>query len=67
MGQKIWGFWELYSDYILAHARNVVVAAVIIVTGIILSRAAQKLIKKAAASKLQIDGTVISLLRGVVR
>ncbi|MDR2477814.1 MAG: hypothetical protein LBD48_00720, partial [Treponema sp.] len=51
----------------LALARKIVAAVVIIVTGDALSRAAQRLLKKAAGGRLPVDETVSSLLRLVIR
>jgi small conductance mechanosensitive channel len=67
MGQKLLELWEFHSDTVLAFAGKAVVAAVIIVIGLSVSKGAQKLIKKAAASRIQADGTVTPLLRAVVR
>jgi len=64
---KFYELWEFHSDSVLLFARNLVVAILILVIGRILSKGAQKLIKKAASGGLQADGTVTSLLRGIVR
>ena len=66
MEQNILAFWESHSAAILLLARNVVAAAVIIVIGIILSKGVQRLVKRAAATDLHIDGTAISFLRRIV-
>jgi len=51
----------------LQFAKHLITAILILVIGRILSKGAQRLIKRAASSGLQIDGTVTSLLRGIVR
>jgi len=64
---KLLELWDFHSTSILLFARNLVVAILILVIGRILSKGAQRLIKRAASSGLQVDGTVTSLLRGIVR
>jgi small conductance mechanosensitive channel len=67
MGQKLLEFWDLNSVSILQFATNLIIAILILVIGRILSKGAQRLIKRAASSGLQVDETVTSLLRGIVR
>ncbi|MDR2923708.1 MAG: mechanosensitive ion channel [Treponema sp.] len=67
MGQKIFELWEYHSASVLLFARNLVAAVLILVIGRILSKGAQRLIKRAASGGLQADGTVTSLLRAIVR
>jgi small conductance mechanosensitive channel len=67
MGQKLLELWEYHSISVLLFARNLVAAILILVIGRILSKGAQRLIKRAASSGLQVDGTVTSLLRAIVR
>jgi small conductance mechanosensitive channel len=67
MGQKFLELWEYHSASVLMLARNLTAAVIIIVIGITLSKGAQKLIKRAASGGLQVDGTVTSLLRAIVR
>jgi small conductance mechanosensitive channel len=67
MGQIFLELWELHSAAILLIAKNLIAAAVILVIGIVLSRGAQKLIRKASAGDLQGGGTVSYLLRTVIR
>jgi small conductance mechanosensitive channel len=67
MGQKLLELWENNSASVLLLARNLVTAVLILVIGRMLSKGAQRLIKRAASSGLQADGTVTSLLRGIVR
>jgi small conductance mechanosensitive channel len=67
MVQKLLELWEFHSAAILLLARNVIAAAVIIVIGIAFSKGTQKLLKRAAATGLQGDGTAASLLQAVIR
>jgi len=73
MGQKVLEFWDNNSVSILLFARNLVTAVLILIIGRILSKGAQRLVKKAstgglsATGGLQVDGTVTSVLRGIVR
>jgi small conductance mechanosensitive channel len=64
---EILSLWEFHSAAIIELIKDIVVSMVIIVVGIGLSRAIQKLIARADSSRLQVDGTVTSLLRYVVR
>jgi small conductance mechanosensitive channel len=67
MGQKLLEFWESHSGALLAIAGNLIAAVVIIVIGIVLSRGARRIIRRAEAAKLNSDGTAASLLGGVIR
>jgi small conductance mechanosensitive channel len=67
MGQKLLELWDFHSASILQFAANLIIAILILVIGRVLSKGAQRLIKRAASSGLQVDVTVTSLLRGIVR
>ncbi|GHV95284.1 mechanosensitive ion channel protein [Spirochaetia bacterium] len=67
METKLLNLWVIHPETIIGLAKDVVAALIIIVTGVILSKAVQKLITKAAGSGLRVDETVSSLLRMVVR
>ena len=67
MGQKLINLWEANSEAILLLARNLVAAAVILTIGIVLSRGAQKLMKKVASKRMQGDWTATSLLQAIIR
>jgi len=67
MNQKLLEFWENNSTSILLLARNLVTAVLILVIGRILSKGAQRLIKKTSSGGLRVDETVTSVLRGIVR
>ena len=67
MGQKLLEYWDTHFDTVLGLAKNIVIAVIIIAAGIIISRGAQRLIKKAASSGLQTNETAATLLRAVVR
>jgi small conductance mechanosensitive channel len=67
MSQKILELWEYHSASILLLARNLVTAILILVIGRILSKGAQRLIKRAGSSDLHVDEIVTSVLRGIVR
>jgi small conductance mechanosensitive channel len=67
MKEKILELWEFHSSAILGIAKNLVAAIAIIVIGIVLSKGAQKLIKRAGTSGFQSDGAVTTLLKAVAR
>jgi small conductance mechanosensitive channel len=67
MGQKLFELWELHSAAILLITKNLVAAVVVLIIGIVLSRGAQKLVRKANAGGLQGDGTATYLLQTVIR
>jgi small conductance mechanosensitive channel len=67
MVQTLVNLWETHSDAMLLLVRNVIAAAVIIVIGIAFSKGARRLLRRAAATGLQGDGTAASLLQAVVR
>lgn len=67
MEQIIVNFWESHYVAVLEFIRNTVVAVAIVVIGIVLSKAVQRLIKKAGFCGLHPDGTVTLLLQGVIR
>jgi small conductance mechanosensitive channel len=64
---KLLELWDFHSASILLFARNLVAAVLILVIGRILSKGAQRLIKRASSSDLHVDETVTSVLRGIVR
>jgi len=64
---KLLELWDFHSDSILLFARNLVVAILILVIGRMLSKGAQRLIRRAASSNLHVDETVTSVLRGIIR
>jgi len=67
MVQKLINLWEFHSAAILLLARNLIAAAVVIIIGIVLSKGARRIIKRAAATGLQGDGTAASLLQAIIR
>jgi small conductance mechanosensitive channel len=67
MSLKLLELWEFHSAAILLFARNLVAAILILVIGRILSKGAQRLIKRASLSGSRVDETVSSVLRGIVR
>jgi len=67
MVQIILGLWESHSTAILLIARNLIAAVVIIIIGTVLSKGARRLIRRAAATGMQGDGTAASLLQAVIR
>jgi small conductance mechanosensitive channel len=66
-------FWGNYSGTVLEFAQNIITAIVIITAGLILNRAIQRLIKKAAGARrgvpraLPLDETATSILAMVLR
>jgi len=67
MSQKLLEIWEINSAAILLFARNLVTAVLILVIGRVLSKGAQRLVKRASSSGLHVDETVTSVLRGIIR
>jgi len=67
MVDKLFELWEFHSAAILLLARNVVAAAVIIVIGIAFSKGARRLLRRAAGTGLQGDGTASALLQALIR
>jgi small conductance mechanosensitive channel len=67
MKEAIVKLWESHQDTVVVFARNLAAAVVIAVIGAALSKAARRLIGKAASSGLPVDETVSSLLRLVIR
>jgi len=66
MEQLIADFWKIDPVVILPFVKNLAASAVILVLGIIFSKAARKLVYK-ANSNWHSDGTVIPLLQAVIR
>jgi small conductance mechanosensitive channel len=65
---NIWNdFWNNYSGGILEFIRDIITAAVITLAGILISRTARRVIKRAASKDIKIDDTVALLLRHVAR
>jgi len=67
MREFINNLWETHSDDVFLLAKNIAVAIIIIIIGIVLSKGLQKLIKKSSTSILNADGTVYLILKGIVR
>ena len=65
--EKSLDLWEQHSPTLFAFIGHLVAAALIIVIGIFLAKGLRKLVKKAASSKMQSDGTAVSLIQGVIR
>jgi len=66
MDQHIAEFWEVYSSVIVPLIVNLATAVVILIIGMIFSKGARKLIRKADLKRFESDGTVIPLLQAVV-
>ncbi|MCL2044423.1 MAG: mechanosensitive ion channel [Treponema sp.] len=67
MSQFISNLWATHSDDVFLLAKNILVAIIIIIIGIVTSKVLLKLIKKVRAKFLSIDGTVYLILKGFVR
>ena len=65
--EQLSALWESHSASIVLLARNLGASAVVIVVGIILSRAAQRIIRRAVSTGLYADGTAATLLRAIIR
>ena len=59
--------WEFHSGAVVELAKDLFAALIIIAIGTGVSRAIQKLVTKAVSSGLQVDETVTSILRLIVR
>jgi small conductance mechanosensitive channel len=67
MLQELLDFWNSHSKDLLTLAQKIVISVLIIVIGLVLSRAFRRLIEKAASGRFNVEDTVSSLLRYVVR
>ena len=67
MGQYIISFWETHSDTALNIIKNFAFASIILIIGILLSKWAQKLIKKIDSKHLSNHGLVKSLFKAIIR
>jgi small conductance mechanosensitive channel len=67
MDEKLLSLWANHSAGIIELGRDIIVSVIIVIAGVILTRAAVKLINKAVGGGLHIDGMVTSLLRMAVR
>jgi len=67
MEQQFLSLWETHSDTILELVKDLATAIVILTAGILLSKGAQKLIKKTDSKNLPTDGMVRPLLRALIR
>ena len=67
MGQQIIKLWETHSDTLFNIAKNIAIALLILVIGIIISKTAQKLIKKIDEKRLPDHSLIRSLLKALVR
>ncbi|MDR2134330.1 MAG: mechanosensitive ion channel [Treponema sp.] len=67
MSEKILAFWNNHYTGIIGLGRDVIAALIIIAAGRLLTRAALKVVSRAAASALYIDETITSLLRLIIR
>lgn len=67
MNQRLIELWNYHSADALLLIKDLIAATVIIVIGLILSKAAQKIIRKTSAKKFPVDETASSALRAIVR
>jgi small conductance mechanosensitive channel len=67
MSEKILAFWNNHYAGIIELGRDLIITAVIIVAGRLLTRAAVKLVNRAVANTLYIDETITSVLRLIIR
>ena len=58
--------WAYHSDKILEIGMELIASLIIIVIGTLISKGLNRLIKKAANSKLNVDGTVSIILRHII-
>lgn len=67
MKAMLLNFWSYFSGVLIGLGKDIFVSLIIIIAGIVLSRAIRKLIKKAASSGMQVDETVSPVLHVIVR
>ena len=67
MVQQIINLWETHSDTLFGIARNLGTSVIIILTGLVISKGLQKLIRKSNSERLPVGGTVRPLLKAFVR
>jgi small conductance mechanosensitive channel len=67
MNEKILAFWNNHYAGIIEMGRDLIVTAIIIIAGRMLTRGAVRLIDRASAKSLQVDETIASLLRLIIR
>jgi small conductance mechanosensitive channel len=60
-------FWNHYSSNIIEFGRDLITAIIIVVAGLILSRGAQRLLRRGSAGLLKADDNITHLLRLVIR
>jgi len=66
MLQELSNLWNYHRDTILEIGIELIASAIVIVIGTLISRGLNKLIKKASNSRLNVSGTVSSILRHIV-
>ena len=59
--------WEIHSGTMLEILKDLVAAALILTVGIIISKGALKLIKKADPKRLPVDGIVMPIIKALIR
>jgi small conductance mechanosensitive channel len=67
MDEKLLSLWANHSAGFIELGRDIIVSVIIVIAGLIITRAGVKLINKAAGGGQRIDGMVTSLLRMMVR
>ena len=67
MKETLLNLWEENSQYILHLGGNLLIALLIITTGIILSKGMRRIIKKTKLAGLDEGGTITALFRGIIR
>jgi small conductance mechanosensitive channel len=59
--------WDQHAQYLLGIGRNLFIAALIILGGRLITVAADKMLRKAAKSKLKIDDTMAAVLHLIIK
>jgi len=67
MGQHFINLWETHSDTVIDLAKNIAIALIILIIGIILSKGSQKIIKKIDSKQLPGHGIIGSLFKALIK
>jgi small conductance mechanosensitive channel len=64
--QKISNLWAYHNDKILEIGMELIASLIIIIIGVLISKGLNRVIKKAANSKINVDGAVSIILRNII-
>jgi len=66
MTWELLNIWNNHRDTVFVIARELIASLIVAIAGILISRGLNRLISRASKSKLNVDGTVSSILRHIV-